>query len=159
MAVALLDCGSSHNFIDVDMERRAGITLSKCMGLSVAMENGERIPSPGSAMNQHIRIGEEAFVIDLHDLPLDEYDMVLGVQWLGTLGPILWDFARCTLAFQSGGKHILWRGAEAMPRLAAAPLSTPGANLLDALLEEFGGLFIPPQGLPPRHRRDHHIRL
>jgi hypothetical protein len=46
-----------------------------------------------------------------------------------------------------------------MPRLAAAPLSTPDADLLDALLEEFGGLFVPPQGLLPQHRRDHHIRL
>jgi hypothetical protein len=85
--------------------------------------------------------------------------MVLGVQWLGTLGPILWDFAWCTLEFQRGGKHILWRRAEAMPRLAAAPLSTPGADLLDALLEEFRGLFVPPQGLPPRRHLDHHIRL
>jgi hypothetical protein len=49
----------------------------------------------------------ETFVIDLHGLPLGEYDMVLGAQWMGTLGPILWDFARCTLAFQRGDKHIL----------------------------------------------------
>jgi hypothetical protein len=56
VAVALLDSGSSHNFIAVDMARRAGITLSKRMGLSVAVANGERIPSPGSAKNQHIRI-------------------------------------------------------------------------------------------------------
>jgi hypothetical protein len=138
VAVALLDSGSSHNFIDVDMACRAGITLSKCTGLYVVVANDERIPSPSSAMNQHICIGGEAFVIDLHDLPLGEYDMVLGVQWLGTLGPILWDFARCTLAFQWGGKHILSRGAEATPRLASAPLSTPGADLLDALLEDSG---------------------
>jgi hypothetical protein len=31
-------------------------------------------------------------------IPLDDFDMVLGVQWLCSLGPILWDFDRCCMS-------------------------------------------------------------
>ena len=85
--------------------------------------------------------------------------MVLGVQWLGTLGPILWDFAKQTMAFKRSGKRVLWRGIDTTPGFSAAALSGPGNNLMDALLEEFAGLFAEPQGLPPRRHLSHRIRL
>jgi len=107
VAVALLDSGSSHNYIDVQMAQRAGVRLTAHTGLSVAVANGDRIVSPGCALAQNVRIGGEAFDIDLYALPLGEYDMVLGVQWLGTLGPILWDFAKHTMAFKRSGKRVL----------------------------------------------------
>jgi hypothetical protein len=99
VAVALLDSGSSHNFIDIDMARRAGIAIRPSSGLSVAATNGERIASPGKTTAQTMFIGGEAFHIDLYALPLGEYDMVMGIQWLATLGLVLWDFAKHTMAF------------------------------------------------------------
>ena len=89
-------------------------------------------------MKVHVRIGDA--------LPLGEYDMVLGVQWLSTMGPILWDFAKHTMAFKRGAKRVLWRGIDTTPGLSAATLSGSGDNLMDALLEEFAGLFAEPQG-------------
>jgi hypothetical protein len=91
IAVALLDLGSCHNFLDVQMAHRAGLRLHSRSGLSVAVANCEWIASPGRVDNQAVFIGGKAFTIDLYALPLGEYDMVLGVQWLATLGPILWD--------------------------------------------------------------------
>jgi len=70
VAVALLDSGSSHNYIDVEMAQRAGIQLSARAGLSVAVANGDCITSPGRAMGQRVRIGGEALDIDLYALPL-----------------------------------------------------------------------------------------
>jgi hypothetical protein len=109
VAVALLDTGSSHNFIDIGMARRAGLRLRERRNFSVAVANGDRVTSKGK------HIGGEAFVLDLYALPLGDYDIVLGVQWLGTLEPVLWDFARHTVAFQRGDRHILCRGVDPMP--------------------------------------------
>jgi len=61
------------------MEQRAGVHLTVHNGLSVAVANGDRITSPGRALGQSVRIGGEAFDIDLYALTLGEYDMVLGV--------------------------------------------------------------------------------
>jgi hypothetical protein len=47
VVVALLDSGSSHNFIDVDMARCAGVAIRPRAGLSVAVANGDMIMSPG----------------------------------------------------------------------------------------------------------------
>jgi hypothetical protein len=88
VAVALLHSGSSHNFIDISMAKHAGVKLRSSAKLSVAVANGDRISSPGRATAQQVHIGGgEAFDLNLYALSHGEYDMVLGVQWLSTLGP------------------------------------------------------------------------
>lgn len=45
--VALLDSGSTHNFISDVAARRAQVPLQPRPGLSVAVANGDRVTSPG----------------------------------------------------------------------------------------------------------------
>jgi hypothetical protein len=56
--------------------------------------------SPGCCKNLRISVDGEGFYIDYYDLALGSYEMVLGVQWLESLGPMLWDFGKRTLAQQ-----------------------------------------------------------
>lgn len=48
--------------------------------------NGDRMACRGLAYDVAICIGEEHFMVDCYSIPLDCYDMVLGVAWLRTLG-------------------------------------------------------------------------
>ena len=44
----------------------------------------------------------------MFSFPLGVCDVVLGAQWLHTLGPILWDFVELRMSFSvSGEKHTL----------------------------------------------------
>jgi hypothetical protein len=45
--LALLDSGSTHNFVDLDIADRAGIKLEGHSGLQVAVANGDRVHNPG----------------------------------------------------------------------------------------------------------------
>jgi hypothetical protein len=54
-------------------------------------------------MGLRIDVGTESFAIDCYELEITSYEMVLGVQWLESLGPILWDFGRRMMAF-------IWNG-------------------------------------------------
>jgi hypothetical protein len=86
---ALLDSGSTHNFVNCDAAAQAGLELCGRAGLRVAVANGDHIRSPGSCHGLRIDVGGEPFNIDYYGLALGTFDTTLGVQWLESLGPIL----------------------------------------------------------------------
>lgn len=45
-------------------------------------------------------------------VPLGNYDMVLGVQWLSTLGSVLWNFEELKMEFTYKGKRHIFRGTQ-----------------------------------------------
>jgi hypothetical protein len=57
---------------------------------------------------QHVplTIGDEHFVITCAGIDLGCFDFILGVDFLRTLGPILWDFDALTMTFWRQGCHI-----------------------------------------------------
>lgn len=90
-------------------------------------------------------------------MPLADYDVVLGTQWLATLGPVLWDFGSRTVMFQRQGQSVCWQGIP----MAAAPAARTISGmptLLDELLLSFADIFTELHGLPPL-RSGHAITL
>jgi hypothetical protein len=90
--ITLLDLGSNHNFIRGDVACRVGLQFVPCPGSGVIVANGDRVAYCSLARDVGICIADEIFSIDCYSIPLDTYDMVLGIMLLRTLGPILWDF-------------------------------------------------------------------
>jgi hypothetical protein len=162
--VALLDSGSTHNFVRGDVARRVGLHFSPCPGAGVIVANGDRVECRGLARDVGVRIADEFFSIDCYTIPLDKWDMVLGVAFLRQLGPILWDFDDLCIAFTKEGRRIFWRGigstrhdVQSTRRLHAVRSSEPA--LLDKLLDSFKDVFAEPEGLPPARACDHRIHL
>ena len=112
----------------------------------------------GVARDTAFSIHGTPFHADLYVMPLAGFDMVLGTQWLATLGPNTWDFTAHTLTFQRHGHEVCWHGL-AGPNHPSARATTASPSLLDELLDGFADLFTEPQGLPPPRGRDHHIVL
>lgn len=161
---ALLDTGSTHNFVSNSLARELGIKFSASTGSTVTVANGDRVPCSGVASDVEIRIGEEFFSIDAYSIPLDCYDMVLGISFLRSLGPILWDLDDLVMAFWRHGKRVMWKGIGStrwdIPptgRLHAMTHSEPA--VLNRLLESFEDVFASPTGLPPSRSCDHRIHL
>ena len=53
------------------------------------------------------------FVSDVLLIPLGGCDLVLGIQWLATLGTITWNFKNLKMEFQLNGRHYVLRGLKA----------------------------------------------
>jgi hypothetical protein len=91
---ALLNSGSTHNFIDSEAAAWAGIVFDVQHNLCMAVANGDRLASSRCCHNLKVFIASKEFSIDCYGLVLGSYKMVLEVQWLTSLGLILWDFDR-----------------------------------------------------------------
>jgi hypothetical protein len=105
-------------------------------------------------------ISSEQFAADFFVLPIGGYDMVLGTDWMATLGPILWDFGRHILSFWRHGHRVRWLGVTSSggPQLRASTVEV-AREFLDLLLAEFEDVFTTPTGLPPQRSRDHRVHL
>jgi transposase InsO family protein len=156
--VALLDTGSTHNFIGEEAAARTGLPICNRARLTATVANGERISCPGVIRQAPLLIGSEMFQADLYVMPLAGYDVVLGTQWMVTLGRIVWDFPTRTLSFSRAGRTVTWQDVsqDRAPRLAATRAPTVH---LDEVLEAFAAVFAEPTGLPPARARDHSIVL
>jgi len=104
---ALLDSGSMHNFIHVHQMHRLGLTTSSA-SMRVMVTNGDRVPCGTVARNVAMHMGKEDFTISCFGIDLGGFDPVLGVNYLRTLGPILWDFEDLCMAFTWQGHCVFW---------------------------------------------------
>ena len=92
--VALLDTGSTHNFLPAATMRRLGLEPTGGDHLRVTVANGDRLHCHGMAQHVPLSIGDEHFTITCAGI-----DFIIGVDFLRTLGPILWNFTALTMIF------------------------------------------------------------
>jgi hypothetical protein len=95
---ALVDSGSTHTFIHDAAIHRLGLDIMHQPGLSVKVANGEPLQSYGACKATKMTIRGESFVMDCYTLPLEGFDIILGIQWLKSLGPIMWYFKTLSMA-------------------------------------------------------------
>lgn len=154
--IVLLDLGSTHNFISDSTVARTGLTLEPHPGFHVEVANDDHVTSGGLCCEMALQVDGEHFKVDDLAIPLRGFDIILGIQWLRSLGSILCDFDNLRMTFRRDGRRITWRGMAA-PRTTTRMSTCTNEDLLDTLLCEFEGLFVEPIDLPPMCTLDHWI--
>ncbi|KAK8669793.1 hypothetical protein V6N13_104562 [Hibiscus sabdariffa] len=181
----LIDGGSAHNFIQSRVSKHLGLPITPTPNFKVMVGNGDKLQNEGCVRDLQVQIQGTNICADFYVLPLEGTEMVLGVAWMATLGPITMNF--CTLQFQfHQGEHIhCWQGSSenilepiqfhSFRRISGSkaiaecyylnfqselPIeSTVVQPELVAILSEFAPVFEAPQGLPPTRTHDHAIHL
>ena len=115
--LVLIDGGSTHNFIDQATASQFGLYITRNKKLQVVVANREKIECAGQCQGLTLTIQGVPITADYYVLPAAACQVVLGVQWLETLGPIEMDYKHLTMTFQVGAIshtfHGLKRTAEA----------------------------------------------
>jgi hypothetical protein len=75
--------------------------------------NGGSIKCGGRCENVRLQIGHYHLKSHMFPIEMGECDIVLGVEWLRTLGPILMDFKELTMQFQEEGQTYHFQGLTA----------------------------------------------
>lgn len=108
----LIDGGSTHNFLHQALVTSLGLSTTATT-LRVTVGNGDELHCHQLCPAVTVIIQAQPFIVDFHVLPQCGAEVVLGVQWLKSLGPILTDYSTLTMKFIYGGKLIELSGARA----------------------------------------------
>lgn len=113
---------------------------------------------------------------------------MLGMHWLRTLGPMLWDFSTWTMNFTLAKKFVTHKGLspkhsdwveegdlsqltkverrgmllqiiEVGPKQGPEQEESPALAKSEEVLHKNNMVFDDPKGLPPKRSHDHHITL
>ena len=85
----LIDSGSTHNFLDLSVAKGLGCKLKVITPLEVTVANGQIITCTFVCEHFTWQVQNSTFSADLLVMHLGGCEMVLGVQWLATLGDIV----------------------------------------------------------------------
>ncbi|XP_035548740.1 uncharacterized protein LOC118349222 [Juglans regia] len=180
--VILIDSGSTHNFLDSGVARRVKLPICADKKVKVRVANGDQVVSEGLGKNVKVLVQGNAFTIDLFVMELVGCHMVLGIQWLQSLGTITWNFKKLTMRFLGQGQEVMLQGLISSQFIEEGSynkisnLEKKGVILqminqedkeeeqnmsqnMRAVLEQFSDVFQEPKGLPPIRTHDHAINL
>jgi hypothetical protein len=76
-----------------------GLPVISIPSFSVVVGNGERITCQGACNDVPVTLAQHQFHIPFFILPIHGADLVLGVQWLQTLGAFLSDYSVPSIQF------------------------------------------------------------
>nr|GEU90345.1 retrotransposable element Tf2 [Tanacetum cinerariifolium] len=158
----LVDCGSTHNFLDKNMAKKLGCSIRPTGPLTVTVANGNNLVTTSECKNFQWKFDKTTFTTDVMLLPLGGCKMVLGIQRLATLEDIKCNFKELRMEFKYGDKKVQLRGTHKsnvvwLNDKKSIPVTVDGN--IQAVLENYADVFSIPVELAPQRTHDHKIPL
>jgi hypothetical protein len=107
--VALVDSGSTTNFMLVGLMSRLQLPSTPHPTIKVQVANGDNMPCQGMARSVDLRAGTEQFSIDCIGLTLGAFDVILGLSFCGCWGRYSGTATACPCPSPRGPPHHLVR--------------------------------------------------
>ncbi|XP_071905722.1 uncharacterized protein [Coffea arabica] len=105
-----IDCGSSHNFIHPRVVQKLGVKTVKVEPLVVEVADGNKLTTQDLCPGFTWKMQGQEFKADLLVLPVGGCELVLGMQWLTTLGDVKWNFQELRMEFIRHEHKVVLRG-------------------------------------------------
>jgi hypothetical protein len=90
--IILVDSGSTHNFIHRRIAQETHCYIHAVNNFQIMIANGGSMKCGGRCENVRLQIGDYNLKSHMFSIDMGGCDIVLGDEWLRTLGPILMDF-------------------------------------------------------------------
>jgi hypothetical protein len=108
--IILVDSGSTHNFIHFHIAQETHCYIHAVNNFQIMIANGGSMKCGGHCENVHLQIGDYHLKSHMFAIDMGGCDIVLGADWLRTLGPILMDFKELTMQFNQKGQKYKFQG-------------------------------------------------
>jgi Retroviral aspartyl protease/Ty3 transposon capsid-like protein len=103
---SLIDSGSTHSFVNPNVVHDQNDRVITTNPMIVMVANGSRMLIDSTCQGLQFSIQGHNFCHDLRLLQVQGYDMILGLYWLATLGPMQIDWQNKWIEFQQKGKIV-----------------------------------------------------
>ena len=182
--VALIDCGATHNFIATMLVNELNLEVTSTSPYMVEVGDGHKVKCQGLCRDLWIEFQELKFTQNCYLFDLGGADLVLGVEWLASLGKVEANFEKLTLAVRVQGKKVVLKAEPTLIKAAISLKMVKGAMTEEdqgfrielkemekqsreevtpepvlQVLDQFKEVFEQPQGLPPQRKKDHAINI
>ena len=108
--IALVDSGASHNYINERLVSKMKFKTEKFKFFTIVQATGSLVHCTKVIPQQEITLGRKHTIKeDLHVVPLD-LDIILGGQWIFSLGCFRFDFPNLKIHFEHKGEEITLEG-------------------------------------------------
>ncbi|VFQ73441.1 unnamed protein product, partial [Cuscuta campestris] len=108
----LVDGGSTHNFVHPKTAEKLRSALTDIDPFRVYVGNGDSLICRSRCNQVSMRVQNHMFTVDLFVLAVHGHNIVLGVQWLRSLGKITHDYSKMTMEFLWHDQPVLLCGEE-----------------------------------------------
>jgi predicted aspartyl protease len=95
----LIDGGATHNFIDVALVTRRQIPVEDFEGFNVVVEDGYNMACTQRIRGLEVTLGNYTLTDEFYVIDLADTHVVLGVQWLYSLGDIHMNYQDMRMEF------------------------------------------------------------
>lgn len=106
----LVDSGSTHNFIQSEIVKKLKLPVSKIDNFCVTTGSMTQLKCSRVCKRAKIMIQETEIEVDLFLLPVTGANIILGIQWLQTLGRVITDYHDLYMEFIINGQVVKWTG-------------------------------------------------
>jgi hypothetical protein len=110
-AIALIDGGATHNFMDASLVSRRALQTEEFEGCDVAVADGHTVECLDRVPNLEMKLGNYIVRDTFYVVDLSDTNVVLGVRWMITLGKITTNYQTFEMGFRDqNGKKVVLRG-------------------------------------------------
>lgn len=182
--IVMIDSGATHNFISPATVQKNKLSTTTNPNLSVLLGTGISVQGTGVCSNVELSLPDMSFQAEFIVLELGNVDVILGVQWLRTLGTCVVDWEKNEWSFCYQGKQVLLRGDPSLHGNVSLKTFSPERRVqkkgismevksvekmteteemipstVAQTLQQYEAVFQKPKGLPPLRGREHSIVL
>lgn len=108
----LIDTGSTHSFIDLQVAKEVRTKLETAPPLVVTVANGHKVLSKLRCPDFAWTMQGQVFEADLRVIRLEGSSIVLGIDWLKSYGKVVFDFMANSVTIMKEGQHLELKGIE-----------------------------------------------
>ncbi|MCH83576.1 RNA-directed DNA polymerase (Reverse transcriptase) [Trifolium medium] len=185
--LVLVDSGATHNFISQKLVRKLELPVEETPVMSIKLGHGFKTSTQGVCKGMELCIGDFKLTPAMHLFELGGIDVVLGIEWLSTLGDMIVNWQQQTMSFWRNKKWVTLQGIDgggkgvvALQSILSKPklnnqevlwgmkgeemgqmqeLTSGQQKELQSLLHKYERVFQEPSGLPPKRNKEHAINL